>query len=386
MNERGVATMFALIRQVLCDKPLTEEEKSRLTPELLPSLYALSKAHDMAHVVAQALSDLGMLGTDEISAKFQKQMMLAVYRYQQLSHDLQKLCQTLEAAEIPFLPLKGSVLRALYPQPWMRTSCDIDVLVKEADLQRAGETLTEQLHWTQKQTGSHDVLFSTASGMTLELHYTLIEEQYRTHDTLLRIWELVTPIDGAQYQMEMPDEVFYFYHVAHMAKHFEEGGCGVRPFLDLWILAHCVEHDGEARDRLLEREGLLKLAEACRHLSEVWFGDAMHDDTSRQVESYILTGGLFGTVDNRVAVHQNKKGGKFRYVMSRIFLPYEQLKFLYPVLQKHKWLTPLMEVRRWFRLLFKGRWRRAARELRLNQSVSQEQMENTAQLLERLGL
>jgi len=386
MNEQIIATMFALIRQVLCEAPLTEEEKSRLTPETLPSLYTLSKAHDVAHIVGQGLSDLGMLGADEISKKFQKQMMLAVYRYQQLSHDLQTLCQTLEAAEIPFLPLKGSVLRQFYPQPWMRTSCDVDVLVKESDLQRACEEIERQLQWARKQTGAHDVIFSTASGMTLELHYTLIEEQYRTHDTLLRMWELVTPIDGARYQMAMSDDVFYFYHVAHMAKHFEEGGCGVRPFLDLWILAHGVEHDEAARDRLLEKEGLLKLATACRHLSEVWLGAAEHDATSRQVESYILTGGLFGTVDNRVAVRQNKRGGKFKYVMSRIFLPYEQLKFLYPVLQKHKWLTPLMEIRRWFRLLFKGRWRRAAKELRLNQSLSPEQMETTAQLLEHLGL
>ena len=27
----------------------------------------------------------------------------------------------------------------------------------------------------------------------------------------------------------MLDELFYFYHIAHMVKHFENGGCGIRP-------------------------------------------------------------------------------------------------------------------------------------------------------------
>lgn len=48
--------------------------------------------------------------------------------------------------------------------------------------------------------------------------------------------------------------------------------------------------------------------------------------------------------------------------MSRIFLSYDSLKVLYPTLQKHRWLTPIMQVRR-FRLLFKGKMKTSLHEL-----------------------
>ena len=104
MNEQATRAMFALIRLVVCGAELTLQDKEALTPELLPELYALSKSHDMAHIMAQGLSDLGLLGEDEISQKFQKQQMLAVYRYQNLNHELNRICQTLEDAKIPFIP------------------------------------------------------------------------------------------------------------------------------------------------------------------------------------------------------------------------------------------------------------------------------------------
>ena len=58
-----------------------------------------------------------------------------------------------------------------------------------------------------------------------------------------------------------------------------------------------------------------------------------------------------------------KCGGKVRYIMSRIFLSYDSLKVLYPTLQKHRWLTPIMQVWRRFRLLFKGKMKTSLHEL-----------------------
>ena len=144
MNEQVTREMFELIRHVVCGAELTKEDKGRITPDLLPRLYALSKSHDMAHIVVQGLSDFGLLGESEISQNFQKQQMLAVYRYQKLNYELEQICQTLEDAKIPFIPLKGSVIRQYYPEPWMRTSCDIDVLVHEDELDRAIPLFEEQ--------------------------------------------------------------------------------------------------------------------------------------------------------------------------------------------------------------------------------------------------
>jgi len=59
---------------------------------------------------------------------------------------------------------------------------------------------------------------------------------------------------------------------------------------------------------------------------------------------------------------------------------------VFPALKKHKLLTPICEVRRWFRILFGGRARRSARELRVSTTLSEEKIDRTGELMEKIGL
>ena len=181
--------------------------------------------------------------------------------------------------------------------------------------------------------------------------------------------------------------MFYFYHIAHMAKHFvATGGCGIRPFLDIWVLNHRIDFDREKREKLLSDGGLDVFAKQAEHLSEVWFGNAEHTKITRQMEEYILRGGVYGTNKNRVVVQQQKKGGKMKYALSKIFIPYDVIKFHYPILQIHKWLTPIMEVRRWGKLIFCGHLKRTVNELKFNSTISEDSAAETRTLLKNVGL
>lgn len=66
-----------------------------------------------------------------------------------------------------------------------------------------------------------------------------------------RIWNVAEPVEGFSHQYKMPDEWFRFYHLAHMAKHVTNGGCGIRPFLDLWIMDRKAMHDWQNQTALL---------------------------------------------------------------------------------------------------------------------------------------
>lgn len=388
MNEQVINAMFALIRKVVCGADTSAKIKEIVTPEILPQLYVRSKAHDMAHIVAQGLSDLGLLGEDEISQKFQKQQMLAVYRYQKINYELQQICSTLETAEIPFLPLKGSVIRQYYPEPWIRTSCDIDVLVHEGNLDCAIQELTTVLQYKKEEVGSHDVSLFSASGVHIELHYDLVEDGLanESSNVLKTVWDMATVRSGYQYWNEMSDELFYFYHIAHMAKHFENGGCGIRPFIDLYVLDNLPGVDVEKRNELLAKGKLIRFANVSRKLSRVWFANDDYNLTSKQMEDYILRGGVYGNNENRITVQQQKKGGRMKYALSKIFIPYDVIKFHYPILQKHKWLTPVMEVRRWCKLIFCGHLKRTTQELRYNNNISNNDASNMQAFLEDVGL
>ena len=118
----------------------------------------------------------------------------------------------------------------------------------------------------------------------------------------------------------------------------------------------------------------------------MWFENAPHAGITGEMEQYILYGGVYGTAKTRIAVQQNKKGGKLGYILSRAFLPYDSIKRLYPVLERHKWLTPWCEVRRWFGLLRREKAQRMVRELSTNQALSKRDVEITARMLKELEL
>lgn len=115
--EKIIPAMMDLISYEVCSKELDKSQQT-LTDEELVKLYKLSKSHDIAHLVGDALIKNDLIGDGEIKAKFQKQIMLAVYRYEKINYELGRLRKVLNEAEIPFILLKGSVLRRYYPEPW----------------------------------------------------------------------------------------------------------------------------------------------------------------------------------------------------------------------------------------------------------------------------
>lgn len=387
MNTETSKVMFALLRSAVCGDLLSSEEISLYSPDILPEITSLAQKHDVIHLIVFALKKNGLL--DESNKNLESKMLTAVYRCEKLKYELTKLCAALEQAEIPFIPLKGSVSRQYYPEPWMRTSCDIDVLVHEKDLQRVVSYLSDNLGYRRESQNSHDISMFTQGGVHIEVHYDLVEDNRANSAAavLKSVWNVAVKHAECNYQCEMPDEMFYFYHIAHMAKHFVgTGGCGVRPFLDIWVLNHRVNFDREKREKLLSDGGLSVFTKQAELLSEVWFGNVEHTKITKQMEEYILRGGMYGTNTNRVAVQQQKKGGKVRYALSKIFIPYGEIKFHYPILQKHKWLTPIMEVRRWGKLIFCGHLKRTVNELKFNSRISENVAAETRVLLKNVGL
>ena len=184
----------------------------------------------------------------------------------------------------------------------------------------------------------------------------------------------------------MTDAFFYFYHVVHMAKHFETGGCGIRPFMDLWILEKIDGADQTGRDKLLADAGLLQFARAVQKLSRVWFCGEEPDELSRQMEEYILHGGVYGSSENRVMFNQKKHGGRLGYLLSRMFVGMPQMKRSYPILRKYPWLMPIMQIRRWFKLRRPDVAGRTKREILTSITAETAKAAEMKRFMENIGL
>ena len=377
--------LFALLRSVLWGEELNRSLFEDLNEETLEELYKISKKHDMAHIVGAALDKADLLAEGKTSEKFAKQQLVAIYRYENIQYELDSICATLDKANIAYIPLKGSVIRSLYPEPWMRSSCDIDILVHEDDLEAAVAALESDLGYkAEKNRAYHDISLYSESGVHLELHFSIKEKIESLDRVLSRVWDYATP-SGQGCKHDLSKEFFIYHAVAHDSYHFANGGCGIRSIADLWYLTKDGDFDEEIVLTLCRESGIERFYLAILELSQVWFGKGEHSDLSRRVEKYILSGGTFGETETRIALKQDAKGGKVGYVLSRIFVPYEHLKIKYPSL-KSRALIPVYQVRRWIDSIAEGGLSRSAEELKTSAHIDKSGFEEEIDLLSELEI
>ena len=386
VDQKPVQILFALLRSAICGTKLDEAERVCCTPELLGDLLKLSVKHDLIHLLVYALMQNDLLPQNHL--ELENYVLKAVYRYERMKYEFEALCAVLEKAQIPFLPLKGSVIRKYYPEAWMRTSCDIDVLVREEDVDRAMDMLTTERGYTHHAKTAHDVSMHTPSGVNVELHHDLIEDGRinGAAEVLASVWKGATLREGFSYWYEMTEEMFCLYHIVHMAKHLVEGGCGIRPFLDLWILKRNVNL---ASDKLTELLALSRLTDTYKELSktvQVWFEDGIHDSVTRAMEEYILRGGVYGSHDNAAAVKAAAGEGRSKSLLKLIFLSPKNLAMIYPRMERYPILYPFYQVKRWFRIFNKTKRDKVKRLTDARGAVTKEQISSTADLLHHLGL
>ena len=375
--------LIALLRAVLSGEPFTQP----LDVADFKAVYKLAAKHDLRHLVYYAAEQGSALPipADEAEQAFMEQAAAAVltaqYRYVKLEAELEHIGEVFEREGIPYIPLKGAVMRVLYPEPWMRTSCDIDVLIHEEDLDRAANALVAEGFTTDGVRNYHDMSLY-CDGVHLELHHNVLERIPAMDAVLATVWEH-TNSKGC-YHLETP-AFFLFHHLAHMAYHFLGGGCGIRTVMDLWLLLQSGGCSAKEVLALCEKGGILTFAEQMCALAAVWFGDGEHTEITRKAERFILYGGAYGSRE------QGSAATAARYstataVWRKIWMPYIDLKQVYPQVEGKPYLVPYYQAHRVVTRLKQGRGAKAVERLRAVSEQSDETVAETRELLSDLGL
>lgn len=386
--DRSADILIDLIRYAVFDPDSSSVASEPISDEILVELYMLAKRHNLAGMVAHALEAQNLLQKSPVSSLFRKAMFNEIYYYEKLNFTYQMLCEALEDAQIPFLPLKGTVMRQYYPQPWMRTSCDIDILVHENDIPRAKAVFTSVLSFKESGRTTHDISFYSTDRIHVELHYELIESKRagKAGQVLERIWEHAAPVQGGSYRHKLDDAMFYFYHIAHTTKHFESSGCGIRMFLDLCLLMEPMKNSRSQIEVLLRESGLLTFDKVACEICRVWFSGQEHTINSRKLESFILDGGTFGTRENIDITGKRRHRGTAGYLLSKAFIPYKSLKKLYPIMEKWPILAPICAVHRVYPYVFGRKRTRLQEYFRVTKSDISAKAEDIADILDIVGL
>lgn len=121
----------------------------------------------------------------------------------------------------------------------------------------------------------------------------------KTERILDKIWNYAKPTEEG-YEFVLFDEMFYYYHLAHMAKHIEGGGCGIRPFIDLWLL---LPQKNQQYDLLLKQGGLENFEQVAVVLTNKWFECGISSPMTDTLERFVISGGVGFNYENHTKVY-----------------------------------------------------------------------------------
>lgn len=383
-------TLFlALIRSCMTGTDLSQEEKAAVTFPLFKQTLLMGRKQDLGHLIYVAAERQGVLPipADERERDFlnfaERQKDMATVRYIDLDTETAHIRSVLTRIGVEHIFLKGAVLRDLYPEPWLRTSCDIDVLVHRQDLPRAVEALTADGYTRTGDVQYHDVVLQCGR-VCLELHHNIMENTASLDTVLARVWEYAELTDGCEKTLQTP--FFVFHQVAHAAYHFIHGGIGFRPFIDLWLLEQ-QGYDEEKVRALCREAGIERFFDRMRTINACCFDNMPLDANSRDVLDFVVCAGDYAAVDSgdRAAMRAGQTK-RWRQIFRYIFVPYRELITIYPA-ARHRILVPFFQVRRWFdRLFVQKKGKAARRRMRQMRSHDRATLEKTASLKQKAGL
>lgn len=275
---------------------------------------------------------------EALFARLKKSFQAGILRDAAQTQMLSILREQFDAAGIDFLLLKGAHLKALYPAPELRFMVDMDILVREQDQPRAKEILLTNGFVLDFDNGK-DIVFLKKPFLTVELHRTLFQEEYRMYPYFLSVWECAESVGNHEYKMT--DNDLYVYTLAHLAEHYETAGSCFRPVMDLYLMEKKLQSklDFDYIRAQFEALGIAEFAENIRKLGRCMFEGAPKDDTLNLMENYVTLG---PPVKNAAVAADEKLGkqSKVRRLFSAAFPNFKHMKTKYPVLKKLPFLLP----------------------------------------------
>lgn len=264
----------------------------------------------------------------------------------------------LEEMQVRHMPLKGYIVKNLYPSPDMRTMGDLDLLTEESrcdDVVRAfiadGFTYCDEgdLHTNVERGNAY-----------IEFHRAMVNKKHKTLYNYFGVgFERAKLCDGYAYRYELSREDLYIFLVAHIAKHYRYGGTGIRTLLDLYVYRKA--YPDLDLHYICEELGKIKLLDFYKKIEQIadkWYSGNFHGEYN-SMASYIISGGVYGTADINFLndfINENDESiesQKAKNFISAIFPDKQTMAIRYPVLKKFMFLLPLFWVIRFFDTLLR---------------------------------
>ena len=261
-----------------------------------------------------------------------------------------ELFRTFSKNDIDYMPLKGILLKQFYPNPELRVMSDVDVLIKVEQYEAISDIM-KRLGYFEKVESDHELVWSKPPIMIIELHKRLIPSYNKDYYAYFGDgWQFARRSEYDPCRHEMCDEDQLIYLFTHFAKHYRDGGVGIKQLVDLWVfLNKNPEMNADyIRTELTELQ-LYQFYLNILDTIDVWFCNAAPNEMSDFITKRVFDSGAYGEQDERTiasTVKALKSAGsatkaRRKKVLAIIFLPYPSMCKKYPVLKIVSVLLPL---------------------------------------------
>lgn len=230
----------------------------------------------------------------------------------------QQLYDVLEKEHIPFIILKGAVLKDLYPIPALRYFTDYDIYI--GDRCSDVEKVMLGLGYVYDHDTENDMDFIKKPSLHFEMHHSLFTDKYDFGGYFHNPFDKAVLREGSSYGYVLRNEDCFIYALAHLYKHFTDGGCGIKQFMDIYVMMKKWSLDMDYIRKELEKIGLDGFLETTIKLNAFLFDGAEADDNLKQIADYVFNNGTFGNVKNSMALEyaQDDESTKKRFKLYKV--------------------------------------------------------------------
>lgn len=333
-----------------------------------PAVFALAGQQKLLPIVFEAVRKSPAAAENAALFAAVKQQVIAQVLHQTVrASEFAALYQTLRAAGLHPIVIKGQLCSRLYPLKDHRISADDDLYIPDAEFMACHEHLLANGLTTDTpadEFATADEVSYTKGGSPLyiELHRRLFDSSEDAHDELNRFFTDLntTEIDGF---LTMPPHEHLLYLILHAYKHFVRSGIGVRQFCDigLWARAYHAEIDWQRLHEQCESVHAATFAAAAFRIARDYLGIdfdlSMPWNDAVDAEPLLhdsLCGGVYGSNDltrlhsSTVTLNAVKasRTGEKSGVLRTVFPKRAYLERRYPYLKKRPYLLPVAWVQR----------------------------------------
>lgn len=360
--------ILVLLRSAITGEKLTLPEEFDLA-----AAYGDIRRHQLVPLAYEGALNCGMPGGQTVMAKLRDGYCQCLMRMTGQIQAVDRVLNAFERSGVDYLPLKGCNLYGLYPKPELRIMADADVLIREAQREKIVPVM-KALGFRESEESDHELNWES-DALYMELHKRVVPTYDKDYYAYFGDgWDRAKHTAGCRYDLSPEDT--YIFLFTHFAKHYRDGGVGVRQALDLWVYRRAnAQLDMEYIHNELSTLHLDRFHENMVCLLGYWFQNEEGNETSEFLGEYIFKSGVWGDVQSHYLAQEAKvqKGassfasGKIKSILRVIFPSREYAQVSYPVLRKWPILLPGVWVVIWLRTLL---FRRDALKRRKQQFTS----------------